>query len=255
MFAKGGSMSAQEVLPIELEVKPQQQSLVPSAPTPMDLLQMAVAQQIEPEKLGQLLALQERWEANEACKAYVSAMNAFKKSPPIIRKNKHVHFDSSKGPVDYDHATLDHICDQVTKALSEHGISHAWKIDDATMPLKVTCILTHERGHSEETSMRGDPDETGSKNKLQARSSTVQYLQRYTLLAATGLAPAEPDNDGRPDTTNGELAEQIEYLANASTPDELQKLYVVAYRMFEDNPAAIKALIQAKKGRKTERGW
>src|SRR5207245_959863 len=36
-----------------------------------------------------------------------------------------------------------------------------------------------------------------SKNAVQAVGSTVSYLQRYTLLAGTGMAAADQDDDGR----------------------------------------------------------
>ena len=89
----------------------------------------------------------------------------------------------------YSYATLDQVCDQVTEALSKHGISHRWKIEQENGLIRVTCILTHYKGHSEETTLAGSADTTGSKNAIQAVGSTVSYLERYTLLAATGLAP------------------------------------------------------------------
>ena len=52
-------------------------------------------------------------------------------------------------------------------------------------------------GHSEETTLKAPPDTSGSKNSIQAIGSTVTYLERYTLLAATGMAAAGMDNDGR----------------------------------------------------------
>lgn len=220
-------------------------------PTPIKLLEMAVAQNLDIEKIKQLMDLQERWEKNEARKAFVSAMNAFKAHPPTILKNKQVDF----GNTHYRHATLDHVCDVVTKALSDHGISHSWKTAQDQDLITVTCVLTHEMGHSEETTLKGSPDSSGSKNSIQAVGSTLTYLQRYSLLAACGLAAANTDNDGAGASTNGELAEQLEYIANASDPGELKRLYKIAYEMFEDTPAALRQLIEARKARIAERGW
>jgi hypothetical protein len=54
------------------------------------------------------------------------------------------------------------------------------------------------------------PDESGGKNSIQAIASAVSYLERYTLLAATGLAVKGMDNDGRTNETRETLsAEQI----------------------------------------------
>lgn len=167
--------------------------------TPMQMLQVAVEQGADLDKLQKLMDLQERWETNEAKKAFVAALNEFKKDPPAIIKNKHVSFSGRGGGAEYDHATLDHVSGEIGKALSDHGLTHRWEVEqgkDANdVRITVTCVLTHEKGHSERVSMWALPDDSGAKNRIQAIGSTVTYLQRYTLLAATGLA-AGPDDDG-----------------------------------------------------------
>ena len=40
-------------------------------------------------------------------------------------------------------------------------------------------------------------DTSGGKNNIQAMGSAVSYLERYTLLAITGLSTKEMDDDGR----------------------------------------------------------
>lgn len=234
----------QETLPIEV---PPNGSQALVAPTPVELLRIAVSQNADIDKLTKLMDLQERWERNEAKKAFVVAMNAFKANPPAISKNKHVHF----GQTDYDHATLDHVCDAVTKGLSAHHISHRWAVAQDGGTIKVTCILTHDLGHSEETSLTGSPDTSGSKNSIQAIGSTVTYLQRYTLMAATGLAASNGDNDAN-GASNGDIAEQLEWIANCSSLDELKRVYKQAYEQFQGNTNAQRLLIAAKDKRKKD---
>src|SRR5579862_3304823 len=94
------------------------------APTPMDILQTAIQRGIDVDQMTKLLELQERWEANEARKAYNAAMAKFKQNPPELTKNKHVEFGNTK----YNHATLDHVTEVVTKALSAVGISFRWDV-------------------------------------------------------------------------------------------------------------------------------
>lgn len=181
--------------------------------TPMEMLQIAVERGADMDQLTKLMDLQERWEANQARKAFVEALNAFKADPPKITKNKHVSFRTNKGVTEYDHATLDQVAERVGTALAEHGLSHRWKVDqEDNNAIRVTCVLTHRLGHSEEVTMRAMPDDSGNKNSIQQVGSTVTYLQRYTLLAATGLATAENDDDA---TTGG--TEMI-------TADEKQQL-------------------------------
>jgi hypothetical protein len=232
--------------------------------TPIELLRIAVSQRADLDQLTKLMDLQERWEANEARKAFHAAMKQFKSNPPRIIKNHHVHYqpkDNTKAPSDYKHATLDQVCDAIIGALSDCGISHRWKVDQAEKEwIKVTCILTHEAGHSEETTLMGAPDQTGSKNSIQAVGSTVTYLQRYTLLAATGLAAANSDNDGRgaeaaaTGIPDARVQQHCDWLANAPDLNELRRLFATAYREAETakDRSAMSAYIRTKDGRKRE---
>ena len=54
------------------------------AVTPMAMLQVAVEKGASVEQLERLMALQERWEANEAKKEFVAAMTRFKENPRVI---------------------------------------------------------------------------------------------------------------------------------------------------------------------------
>lgn len=176
-----------------VEQIPQPQLPKVTAADPMMMLQIAVSQGADIDKLKQLMDLQERWEKNQARKAFTSAMAAFKASPPTIVKDKHVKF----GNTEYDHATLGSLCAQVVKGLAEHGVSHRWDVAQHEGRIKVTCVLTHEMGHSESVSLNSEADDSGSKNAIQAIGSAVTYLQRYTLLSATGLAAVDQDDDGK----------------------------------------------------------
>lgn len=166
-----------------------------SVTTPATLLAMAVQQGADIDKLQKLMDLQERWEANEARKSYNAAFSAFKDEAIRIIKNKQV----TDGPLkNKRYAELFAVVNAVTPALSKHGLSAAWKITkDERDWLEVTCTLTHVNGHSESVSMGGPPDAGGAKNAIQARASTVSYLERYTLKAITGLSEQEDDDDGR----------------------------------------------------------
>lgn len=232
----------------------------PLSPTPLDLLQRAIAQNVSMDQLERLQLLYERWEANEARKAFVAAMNRFKSNAPAILKNKdasmQIKQEKGGGSYSYSYATLDNVCRAVIAGLSAVGISHHWEMVQNGQPLNtiaVTCILTHESGHSEETSLEGQPDQSGGKNNIQAVGSTVTYLQRYTLLAATGLAAGGTDTDGAA-PTNGEIAKHLELVAKAKNVDELKVRFRDAYKIAGDSKTACLAVIQAKDARKKELG-
>jgi hypothetical protein len=166
------------------------------AVTPMDLIAKALDRG-DMEQMEKLLDLQIKFEENEAKKAFNVAFAKFKAAGIQIVKDSHVEYSTSKGKTEYDHATLAGICDQVVAEMSKHGLSHYWDVDKKEKMVEVTCVIVHELGHSISTSLDSAPDDSGGKNSIQAVGSAVTYLQRYTLLAATGLATkAIPDDDG-----------------------------------------------------------
>lgn len=227
--------------------------------TPVELLRIAVSQGADIEKLTKLMDLQERWEANEARKAYNAAMKKFKENPPIISKNKTVNFETRNGNANYKHATLDHVCDVITKGLSAVGITHSWKVKQEKDLITVTCTLTHEAGHSESTDLSGVHDNSGSKNAIQAVGSTVTYLQRYTLLAATGMAAKNDDTDGavssKPVMPVEKLEEYARQMSEVETTAELQAVFTKAYREASEltDKKAMAFLIQCKDEAKKRR--
>lgn len=228
-----------------------------SAFTPMDLLQMAVTQGADLDRLEKLMDLKMRWDAIEAKKAYDAAMNAFKANPPEITKNKLVSYTTDKGTTTYKHATLAHVCDKIVAELSKHGISHRWKTSQETGIIRVTCILTHTLGHSEETTLQAGPDTSGGKNAIQGMASTVSYLERYTVLAATGLASEEMlDDDGRNAETPkwDKLQENLSAFKMCSTLKMLDDAFKRAYPECKKSKdaAALMALVNARDDRKAE---
>lgn len=180
-------------------------------PTPAVLLQMAVQQGADLDKLERLMALQERWEATEARKAYDRAFSEFKAEAVRILKNRQVNDGPLRGKA---YAELFAVVNAVTPALSLHGLSSSWKITrDEPQWIEVTCTLKHVGGHSESVSMGGPPDAGGAKNAIMARASTVTYLERYTLKAITGLSEQDDDDDGghRPGQGSNQADETAEH--------------------------------------------
>jgi hypothetical protein len=169
-----------------------------AAITPMQMLQIAVEKGADLDQLQKLMDLQERWEANQARKAYIVALAEFKRDPPTVTKNKKAGFESKRtdSRTEYEYATLAQVATIIAPALSAHGLSHSWSTAQDETGISVTCTLTHEMGHRESVTLRAPADTSGSKNVIQAIGSTVTYLQRYTLMAITGLAAEGQDDDG-----------------------------------------------------------
>ena len=192
-----------------LELFDNETAVESAAATPADLLKIAVSQNADLDKLEKLMQLQIRWEEAEAKKAFARAMNAFKLNPPDIYKTKGVSFGQGNSKTDYRHATLDEVASLIGKAMSEHGLSFRWETSQEGSVIRVRCIVTHESGHSESVCLESESDKTGGKNSIQAIGSAVSYLERYTLLAITGLATKDQDDDGNGSSDTLITAEQI----------------------------------------------
>lgn len=209
-----------EIQPIEMPVEPvNQQSM--SMP---QVIQYAIQNNAGVDQLEKMMELQERYEANEARKAYHMAMAQFKANPPKINKDAEVDYTSQKGRTNYRHATLSNVTEKINARLSEYGLSASWQTEQADKKIKVTCKITHVMGHSENTTLEAEPDSSGNKNSIQAIGSSITYLERYTLLALTGLATHE-DDDGEASGTEYISEEQLMTLNDwiENTDTELKK--------------------------------
>ena len=161
---------------------------------PYKLLEIAVQQNLDVDKLERLMELDERWRAQRAKEAYFGALAKFQAAVPSLAKDSLVSFGTTK----YKFASLPVIKDTIQSALSEAGLTYRWEFEDREGgELTATCLITHVDGHSEKTSMSAPADSSGSKNPVQQIGSTMTYLQRYTLIGALGLTTADKDDDGR----------------------------------------------------------
>lgn len=164
------------------------------AHNPDHLLTLAVENNFDVDKLEKLLVLKEKWDAAQAKKAFISALTDFQNQCPDLRKTKKVSF--GQGKAEYNYAPLGDIDRQIKGLMKSCGLSKRWEIKDLEKDIEVTCIITHVDGHSEMTTMKAAPDTTGSKNAIQAKGSTIEYLKRYTLIGALGISTADSDVDG-----------------------------------------------------------
>ena len=220
---------------------------------PADMIRLAVTSGADLEKLEKLLTLQERWEANEAKKAYNEAMTAFKANAPKISRDKSANYGAGKAA--YTYASLANVAEKISIELSKYGLSASWKTSQNGQ-VSVTCRIAHVKGHYEETTLSAPADTTGSKNAIQAIGSTISYLERYTILALTGLATFEMDDDGEAAVTEfiskEELGKILDMIADKEVNvdkfleylkvESLEKVPKAKYQQ------ALKALEAKKKG-------
>lgn len=163
---------------------------------PQRLIELAIEKGSDISQLEKLLDLQLKWEASRSRMLFYEAITKFQSELNVITKNKTVDFTTKSGfRVKYNYSTLDSIIEQIKNPMSENGLSYRWEFSDAET-IAVRCVITHVSGHSEATTMKAASDNSGNKNDIQSKGSTLTYLQRYTLLGALGIGTAESDVDG-----------------------------------------------------------
>jgi hypothetical protein len=84
--------------------------------------------------------------------------------------------------------------------------------------------------------MAGPPDAGGAKNAIQARASTITYLERYTLKAICGVAEQGDDSDGNHGGERMNVERVRDHLAaidNAADEKALMKAFGAAWKAAE----------------------
>ena len=174
--------------PMSVAAKQDIQVMPPNtAVTPSDMLSQAVERGASLEVIEKMMGLQERWEKNQARKAFDEAVASAKAEIKPVERNREGHNKKM-------YADFAAIAKAVDPIITKHGLSYRFRTEQSDR-INVTCVLSHRLGHSEETTLSGPPDASGSKNAIQAIGSTLTYLQRYALVQMLGIAVGD-DDDG-----------------------------------------------------------
>jgi len=194
---------------------------VPAAATtgevtsPFDrLIQAATDPNVDVEKMERMLAIAERWKAQEAKAAYANALAGMQPNLPDVRKRG----DSGR----YKYALWEDIQDSLRPVLARHGFSLSFRTAPTPGAVTVTAVLLHADGHSEATSLEVAFDKSGNKPDVQAMGSAVSYGKRYTCQALLNLTARGEDDDGYA-AAHG-AAPQTGEVVSAEQADQLRAL-------------------------------
>jgi hypothetical protein len=151
---------------------------------------------VDIEKFERLMALRERASQADGRRSFYAAFARAKGEFGPILKTRIVDYEHTdgQGRTHYKYEELADISVVVDPVLSKHGLTYRHKSVQDGVKIKVTCILSHEDGYSEENWLEGEADKSGKKNPNQAIASTVTYLQRYTLKEALGIGAGRDDD-------------------------------------------------------------
>lgn len=177
---------------------------------------------IDIDKLERLIAVQERVQAQQAKIAFTEAKLAMRNDLPVIdMRGRIVIKDKTSGEViqETKFARFEDIHAAVMPVLTEYGFDLSFK--NGLGPdgkVRVTTILDHIGGHSEETYFDLPHDSSGSKNAVQAVGSSTSYAKRYGVLSILNIRVAGEDDDGATAIPSAPIS--------VKQYDELQKLII-----------------------------
>lgn len=196
----------------ELELIPEGQAVqapqAPASPTPAVLLQQALERNLDPDVLQRFMDLQDRYEANEARKAYADAMATCQNEMPLIVA------DTVNDQTGSTYAKLGKIIAAIAPVYTKHGFSIMFGEQTVSTPesplregeIRIVATVMHRLGHSERFEYDLPLDKAGAKgnvNKtdIHAKGSTTSYARRYLTTMIFNLSIGD-DVDGNLPTTS-----------------------------------------------------
>lgn len=228
---------------------------VPADMTPDQMAYQLIRSGADFQTVREMIALSKEIATEKARSAFNEAVAAAKAEIPVIARN-------AKGHNNKAYANFAAYAAVVDPVIAKHGLRYRFRTEQ-TDRITVTCVLSHKGGHSEENSLSGPADNSGSKNAIQAIGSTLTYLQRYTLVQALGLAAGDDDDAQTHGKTETDLAtitqEQVKVIRQlleetGSDTEQFCKLGNIGSipEMRAADFASAKRLLEQKKARMTQ---
>lgn len=198
------------------------------------LLQLQVAADNHKlEMLREKRRMDEEDRSKAAKAAFLRDLAAFRGESIIIPKTRFVDRGRAGSFMQAEYGVAAAL---MSPALSKHGFSFRhdmkfgakrWMTDgmESDAPwVYVTCFLEHRDGHTERLDLDGPPGDMSANTAVQNMQVTASYLKRQSLLAITGTATQEEDDENgmkrrpsprRDDAQGGEAGEAADALLDA----------------------------------------
>jgi hypothetical protein len=222
-----------------------------SLATPMELMRLALSKDAAIDVIERLAALQKDFLAREAELDFNQSMSR------VQEQIKRVAPDLDNPQTRSRYASYAAIDRKIRPVYSAEGFSLSFDTADCPKDdhVRVVCYVA-KGAHTRRYQMDMAADGKGAKGgdvmtRTHAEGAAMSYGMRYLVKGIFNIAIGEEDSDGNL-ASNGELTEQLEWIGNAKDKDELNKLYRQAYQKFEENPAAIKVIVAARKAKAKE---
>lgn len=178
---------------------------------------------VDIDKMERLIAMQERLQSNQAKIDFTAAKVAMQPEIPAIDMRGRIIIRDKNNPEritqETPFARFEDIHEAVMPVLTAHGFDLSFR--NGLSPdgkVRVTTILSHVGGHSEETYFDLPHDSSGSKNAVQAVGSSTSYAKRYGVLSILNIRVSGEDDDA--------VAAVQQPAISVKQYDELSKLIV-----------------------------
>jgi hypothetical protein len=161
------------------------------------MIAQAIEKGMPVETMKEILAMRKELKADWAKEQFDRAMADCQAAMPVIAKSKQAR-DETKGKDLYKYAPLDAIVAIAGPIIAQYGFSYSFKTLNTPTLVKVTCIVKHRDGHSEESDM-----ETTLATKTQIMSApqqiaaTVTFNKRYAFTNAFGIITGGEDDESQ----------------------------------------------------------
>jgi hypothetical protein len=181
---------------------------------------------------------------NKIAAAFVKAQKAF---GPALKTSTNPHFRSK-------YADLSNCIEAVIEALNNNGIGLMQRTYESKDGVMVETVFVHESGEVMECGLLHVP---AGKQDPQGYGSALTYARRYSLLAATGLAPEDDDGNSASRKTEikstvneSQIADLLAAMDEVTTIKELQEAYKAAYKATNGEQAWQTKAIEKKDAKK-----
>jgi len=197
------------------------------------------------ERIEQVIKIKNDMEDRENQKAFYADLASMQVELPRVIKSKEGH--NSK------YAPLEDINDAVRPAFVKYGFAVTFRVTQPDGQILVDTILSHKGGHHITTEILLAPDTSGSKNGVQAVSSSVSYGKRIGISALLNVSTGD-DADGAAVDEEGssKSAKWIGLVNGCSTLAGLQKVYKEAFDDLQGDYAGLASLMKAKDNTKKD---
>jgi len=175
--------------------------------------------------------------------AFVKAQRQF---GPALKTSTNPHFRSK-------YADLSNCIEAVIDALNANGIGLMQRTYESKDGVMVETIFVHESGEVMECGLLHVP---AAKQDPQGYGSALTYARRYSLLAATGLAPEDDDGNAsrrtevKSEVNEHQMADLLASMDEVTTIADLQKTYKLAYTATKGEQAWVSKVIAKKDAKK-----